>query len=86
MLAPKFIDGERSATIEALDPFLHQYESEYHYLFKRVYEEAQKPIGQGLEMYYGIPNMMDVLALIQGVDAAHYLSMVNLVAPKATNG
>ncbi len=148
MLSQKYDNGQRSATIEVLDPFLHQYESEYHYLFKRVYEEAQKPNGQGLETYYGMSNiarrllesflafrvperqgelyqkleavqydqatktrilrflhtyshfdqiaepdhdlsalsetpaiMRDVLALIEGVDAAHHLSMVSLVNP-----
>jgi len=57
MLSPTQENGLRSATLEALDPFLHQYESEYHYLFKRVYEEGQRPLGRGLETHYGIPNI-----------------------------
>lgn len=57
MLTSKFSDGNRSAVLEALDPFLHQYESEYHYLFKRVHEEAYKPGSPGLESYYAIPNI-----------------------------
>jgi wobble nucleotide-excising tRNase len=57
MLNTIYLDGKRAATIEPLDPFLHQYESEYHYLFKRVHEEAQRPRGQGLESYYAAPNL-----------------------------
>lgn len=57
MLETEFANGVRTAKIGALDPFLHQYESEYHYLFKRVYEEAHKPLAQGLEAYYALPNI-----------------------------
>jgi wobble nucleotide-excising tRNase len=57
MLATEFVAGKRTAKLDLLDPFLHQYESEYHYLFKRVHEEAQKPAVQGLEAYYAIPNI-----------------------------
>jgi len=57
MLVTDFSNGLRTATLQPLDPFLHQYESEYHYLFKRVYEEAHKPAVQGLETYYAIPNI-----------------------------
>lgn len=57
MLATEFTKGRRAASLQPLDPFLHQYESEYHYLFKRVHEEAHKPAVQGLETYYAIPNI-----------------------------
>lgn len=57
MLATEYADSIRSASIDNLDPFLHEYESEYHYLFKRVLEEAQKPLGQALETYYAAPNL-----------------------------
>ena len=57
MLATEFVAGRRTARLDLLDPFLHQYESEYHYLFKRVHEEAHKPAVQGLEAYYAIPNI-----------------------------
>lgn len=57
MLATEFVGGERTASLDVLDPFLHQYESEYHYLFKRVYEEANKTAGVGLEAYYAMPNI-----------------------------
>jgi wobble nucleotide-excising tRNase len=57
MLATEFVDGRRTAKLGLLDPFLHQYESEYHYLFKRVHEEAYKAAAPGLEAYYAIPNI-----------------------------
>lgn len=57
MLASEFVDGERTAKLSALDPFLHRYESEYHYLFKRVHDEAHKATAVGLEAYYAIPNI-----------------------------
>lgn len=57
MLVTGYTDGRRAASLQALDPFLHQYESEYHYLFKRVYEEALKPVVPSLETYYAIPNI-----------------------------
>lgn len=57
MLSSEFVEGTRTAKLEILDPFLHQYESEYHYLFKRVHEEAHKPVSQGLEAYYAMPNI-----------------------------
>lgn len=57
MLATDFREGRRAASLQPLDPFLHQYESEYHYLFKRVHQEAYKPALQGVETYYAIPNI-----------------------------
>lgn len=57
MLTTEFTNGQRGASLRALDPFLHQYESEYHYLFKRLHEEAHKPVAQGIESYYAIPNI-----------------------------
>ena len=57
MLSTESVAGARTAKLDVLDPFLHQYESEYHYLFKRVYEEAHKPAAPGLEAYYAMPNM-----------------------------
>ena len=57
MLASEFVAGSRTAKLEVLDPFLHQYESEYHYLFKRVHDEAHKAMVPGLEAYYAIPNI-----------------------------
>jgi len=57
MLATEFVGGERTARLDVLDPFLHQYESEYHYLFKLVYEGAHKAGDAGLEAYYAMPNI-----------------------------
>ena len=51
-------DGRRNAALNALDPLLHKFESEYHYLFKRVFDEANHPAGQRpLESFYGLPNI-----------------------------
>lgn len=50
-------DGVRIASLEELDPLLTDYESEYHYLFKRVHEVATAPAQAGLEGYYGVPNL-----------------------------
>jgi wobble nucleotide-excising tRNase len=57
MLSCETDQGRRSAVIKLLDRFLHEYESEYHYLFKRVVEESERPLGQGLENYYAAPNI-----------------------------
>lgn len=57
MLSTDYVGGSRTAKLGVLDPFLHQYESEYHYLFKRVHEEAHKTAVAGLETYYAIPNI-----------------------------
>lgn len=57
MLKAQSDGGERSSEIFPLDPFLRDYESEYHYIFKRVMEEAAKPAGQPLEKYYEAPNL-----------------------------
>lgn len=57
MLSADFVGGARTAKLDNLDPFLHQYESEYHYLFKQVYEEANKTAVSGLEAYYAMPNI-----------------------------
>jgi wobble nucleotide-excising tRNase len=57
MLASNTVGGSRTARLELLDPFLHQYESEYHYLFKRVHEEAFGAAAAGMESYYAMPNI-----------------------------
>jgi Uncharacterized protein conserved in bacteria len=50
--------GQREAALAPLDPLLEEYESEYHYIFKRVYDESQRcSIGGGLEACYGMPNI-----------------------------
>lgn len=58
MLLARVNAGHRMATLAPIDPLLEQYESEYHYLFKRVHEEAHRGDGDGtLEQYYGLPNV-----------------------------
>lgn len=48
---------ERCAAIEPLDPLLEQYESEYHYLFARLYRDAYAESASSLESNYVLPNM-----------------------------
>ena len=50
-------DGSRSSELGRLDPLLERYESEYQYLFKRVYEEAHRDDVVELEHHYGLPNV-----------------------------
>lgn len=50
-------DGSRTSELSHLDPLLEQYESEYQYLFKRVYEEAHRNDVVQLEHHYGLPNV-----------------------------
>jgi wobble nucleotide-excising tRNase len=47
----------RCSSIQPLDPLLEQFESEYHYLFARIYRGATAPATQGLEENYVLPNM-----------------------------
>lgn len=49
--------GVRNSRLVALDPLLWDYESEYHYLFKRVHMGAQLAGGRPLEDYYPLPNI-----------------------------
>ena len=57
MLEWNFKDEQRTSTLRPLDPLLHEYESDYHYLFARIYREAQSGPRVGLEENYVIPNM-----------------------------
>ncbi len=58
MVEASIVAGKRSSTIRQLDPLLHQFESEYHYLFKKVHDEAKSGIAKrGLEEFYGMPNI-----------------------------
>ena len=47
----------RSSSIGALDPLLLQYESEYHFLFKVLYDVANLQEEMPLSKYYNVPNM-----------------------------
>ena len=51
-------DGEqRCSSIRPLDPLLEQYDSEYHYLFARIYRETKALPRVALEESYIFPNM-----------------------------
>lgn len=51
-------DGcKRCSNICTLDPLLEKYESEYHYLFARIYRSTKSPMLRPLEEYYLLPNM-----------------------------
>lgn len=57
MLKAPVINGQRNAQLLVLDDLLHEYESEYHYLFRMVYEAAHRQATAPLADYYGLPNM-----------------------------
>lgn len=57
MLDCRLADGERRSTIRALDPLLERYDSEYHYLFSRVYRCANAANENTLEENYVVPNV-----------------------------
>lgn len=57
MLRASYVGGHRSSAIESMDPFLRKYESEYHYLFKRIVDASAFPGGGALETYYELPNL-----------------------------
>ena len=52
------LDGnQRCSSIQPLDPLLEKYESEYHYLFARIYRAARTSMQCDLEENYVFPNM-----------------------------
>lgn len=57
MLDCSLTDQGRRSCIAPLDPLLEQFESEYHYLFARVYRRAQAEPAGGLKTNYIFPNM-----------------------------
>lgn len=57
MMECSLTDQGRRSRIAPLDPLLEQFESEYHYLFGRVYKRAQANGQAGLEANYIFPNM-----------------------------
>lgn len=58
MLRNRDLGGRRTAELCSLDPLLREFESEYQYLFKCVYEAANESTpAEGLSRYYGMPNM-----------------------------
>ena len=57
MLTSNVNGGNRSSSISKLDSLLHEYESEYHYLFSLVYEAANSEEETGLQQNYHLPNI-----------------------------
>lgn len=57
MMDCSLTDQGRRSRIAPLDPLLKQFESEYHYLFARVYRRAKEDAQGGLEQNYIFPNM-----------------------------
>ncbi|MDT8320996.1 MAG: AAA family ATPase [Xanthomonadales bacterium] len=57
MMDCSLTDQGRRSRIAPLDPLLEQFESEYHYLFARVYRRAKEHTRGGLEQNYIFPNM-----------------------------
>lgn len=57
MLGMVFDNGQRSAALQTLDPLLHQYESEYHYLFRCINVGATSNSPKSLAEVYGLPNI-----------------------------
>ena len=57
MLDWRFNEAQRSSVLCPLDPLLKDYESEYHYLFARIYRAAHDPSATALEQNYVLPNM-----------------------------
>lgn len=52
------LSGRRNASLGKLDYLLREFQSEYQYIFKQVYDEAQKTGGaQPMEEFYHLPNL-----------------------------
>lgn len=51
-------EGERNAMLSRIDPLLEMFETEYHFLFRQVYDAANVVVSQNkLIDYYGLPNI-----------------------------
>jgi wobble nucleotide-excising tRNase len=58
MAESSYVNGKRNARLKPIDRLLLEYESEYHYLFKRLHDESKKsPAEQKLEDFYPLPNI-----------------------------
>ena len=57
MLESLLKNGIKNSTIRQLDPLLKNYNSEYHYLFARVYKASNERASNDLEQSYILPNM-----------------------------
>ena len=57
MLDCKHEENRRCSEIRLLDPLLEQFDSEYHYLFARIYRAANAVPHAQLEQSYVLPNL-----------------------------
>ena len=57
MLDSSFADGTRNSTIQQLDPLLERFESEYQYLFARIYRASIDKGPSKLGHRYDLPNV-----------------------------
>ena len=57
MLQATTRDGIRSSSIREMDPLLKDFESEYHYLFRRVVDASSLPNNVPMQDYYELPNL-----------------------------
>ena len=57
MLQWRFDSTQRTTELRPLDPLLEEYNSEYHYIFSRIYKEAYATSPTALEHNYILPNM-----------------------------
>lgn len=85
MLSPEVGDGRRSGSLVPLDPLLKDYESEYQYLFKRVYEEASTDARSPLETLYPMPNIarrvLEAFLMFKAPDAGNLHERLERVDP-----
>jgi wobble nucleotide-excising tRNase len=78
MLTPYLSDGHRYARLEPLDRLLREHESEYHYLFKKIHEEANKQGKRELADFYTFPNL--ARRLMESFLAFRYPASPNFLA------
>lgn len=57
ILRATILDGIRSASIQEMDPLLKNFDSEYHYLFRRVVDATSLPNNVPMQDYYELPNI-----------------------------
>lgn len=57
MVNCRVANATRFSTIAQLDPLLENYESDYQFIFSKVYEAVHEPINTSLESNYHMPNM-----------------------------
>ena len=50
-------ESGRFSVVKAIDPLLRDFESEYHYLFSRLFRLATDPPAGSLEAYYSAPSI-----------------------------